>query len=69
MPTALGKHQAVVSKEELQERERRRKGETVVVELRQYLQHSGSLSGWENKYYIIDFLSYFHSSVIIRNSD
>ncbi|XP_062148181.1 ABC transporter G family member 32 [Alnus glutinosa] len=40
----LGKHQAVVSKEELQERERRRKGETVVVELRQYLQHSGSFS-------------------------
>ncbi|KAF3441957.1 hypothetical protein FNV43_RR15873 [Rhamnella rubrinervis] len=41
----LGKQQAVVSKEELQERERRRKGETVVIELRQYLQHSGSLSG------------------------
>ncbi|KAB1209191.1 ABC transporter G family member 32 [Morella rubra] len=41
----LGKRQAVVSKEELQERERRRKGETVVVELRHYLQHSGSISG------------------------
>ncbi|XP_041005142.1 ABC transporter G family member 32 isoform X2 [Juglans microcarpa x Juglans regia] len=41
----LGRQQAVVSKEELQERERRRKGETAVVELRHYLQHSGSLSG------------------------
>lgn len=51
MRTALGKQQAVVSKEELQERERRRKGETVVVELRHFLQHSGSLSGWENKIY------------------
>lgn len=49
MRTALGKQQSVVSKEELQERERRKKGETVVVELRQFLQHSGSLSGWENK--------------------
>ncbi|KAJ7956612.1 Pleiotropic drug resistance ABC transporter [Quillaja saponaria] len=39
----LGKQQAVVSKEELQERERRRKSESVVIELRQYLQHSGSL--------------------------
>jgi hypothetical protein len=51
MRTALGKQQAVVSKEELQERERRRKGETVAVELRHFLQHSGSLSGWENKIY------------------
>ncbi|KAI4335797.1 hypothetical protein L6164_014407 [Bauhinia variegata] len=41
----LGKQQAVVSKEELQERERRRKGESVVIELRDYLKHSGSLSG------------------------
>ncbi|CAN6564238.1 unnamed protein product [Malus baccata var. baccata] len=40
----LGKRQAVVTKEELQERERRRKGETVVIELRQYLQHSESLN-------------------------
>ncbi|KAF5742936.1 ABC transporter G family member 32 isoform X1 [Tripterygium wilfordii] len=41
----LGKQQAVVSKEELRERDRRKKGQSVVVELRQYLQHSGSLSG------------------------
>ncbi|GAV88717.1 ABC_tran domain-containing protein/ABC2_membrane domain-containing protein/PDR_assoc domain-containing protein [Cephalotus follicularis] len=41
----LGKQQAVVSKEELKERERRRRGESVVIELRQFLQHSGSLSG------------------------
>ncbi|RXI05820.1 hypothetical protein DVH24_017862 [Malus domestica] len=40
----LGKRQAVVTKEELQERERRRKGEAVVIELRQYLQHSESLN-------------------------
>ncbi|XP_044471916.1 ABC transporter G family member 32-like isoform X2 [Mangifera indica] len=43
--TPWGKQQAVVSKEELQERDRRRKGETVVIELREYLQHSGSLNG------------------------
>ncbi|KAK1550743.1 hypothetical protein Q3G72_023989 [Acer saccharum] len=41
----LGNQRAVVSKEELQEREKRRKGETAVVELREYLQHSGSISG------------------------
>ncbi|XVE98241.1 hypothetical protein REPUB_Repub03eG0088700 [Reevesia pubescens] len=41
----LGKQQAVFSKEELQERDRRRKGENLVTELRYYLQHSGSLSG------------------------
>ncbi|PON39969.1 ABC transporter-like [Parasponia andersonii] len=41
----LGRQQAVVSKEELQERERRRKGEPVVIELRHYLEHSGSLNG------------------------
>ncbi|CAK9326613.1 unnamed protein product [Citrullus colocynthis] len=41
----LGKSQAVVSKEELQEREKRRKGETTVIELRHYLQYSGSLNG------------------------
>lgn len=40
----LGKRQAVVSKEELQERDRRKNGESVVVELRHYLQHSGSLT-------------------------
>lgn len=43
--TAWGKQQAVVSKEELQERDRRRKGEAVVIELREYLQHSGSQNG------------------------
>ncbi|OMO57995.1 ABC-2 type transporter [Corchorus olitorius] len=41
----LGKPQAVFSKEELQERDRRRKGENVVTELRYYLQNSGSLNG------------------------
>ncbi|CAK7334854.1 unnamed protein product [Dovyalis caffra] len=41
----LGKQQAVVSKAELQERDKRRKGENVVIELREYLQHSGSLNG------------------------
>ncbi|XP_030552874.1 ABC transporter G family member 32 isoform X2 [Rhodamnia argentea] len=41
----LGKQQAVVSKEELQEREQRRKGESVAVELREYFQHSGSRVG------------------------
>ncbi|KAM7512769.1 hypothetical protein LguiB_011644 [Lonicera macranthoides] len=40
----LGRPQAVVSEEELQERDRRRKGETVVIQLRDYLQHSGSLA-------------------------
>ncbi|KAL9251895.1 ABC transporter G family member 32-like protein [Drosera capensis] len=39
----LGKRQAVISKEELEERERRRRGERTVIELRQYLEHSGSL--------------------------
>ncbi|XP_019439503.1 PREDICTED: ABC transporter G family member 32 [Lupinus angustifolius] len=38
----LGRQQAVVSKGELQERERRRKGESVVIELREYLKHSAS---------------------------
>lgn len=42
---ALGKQQAIVSKEELQEREQRSKGESVAVELREYLQHSGSRVG------------------------
>ncbi|KAF2304583.1 hypothetical protein GH714_034054 [Hevea brasiliensis] len=40
-----GRQQAVVSKEELQEKEKRRKGENVVIELREYLQHSDSLNG------------------------
>jgi len=38
----LGRQQAVVSKDELQEREKRRKGESVVIELREYLQRSAS---------------------------
>ncbi|XP_030489590.2 ABC transporter G family member 32 [Cannabis sativa] len=41
----LGRQQAVVSKQELREREKRRKGEPVVIELRHYLEHSGSLNG------------------------
>ncbi|XP_021684676.2 ABC transporter G family member 32 isoform X2 [Hevea brasiliensis] len=40
-----GRQQAVVSKEELQEKEKRQKGENVVIELREYLQHSDSLNG------------------------
>ncbi|KAK3031146.1 hypothetical protein RJ639_035144 [Escallonia herrerae] len=43
--TALGKRQAVVSDKELQDRDRIRKGETVGIQLREYLQHSGSLNG------------------------
>ncbi|KAF7806336.1 ABC transporter G family member 32 [Senna tora] len=38
----LGRQQAVISKEELQEREKRRKGERVVMQLRDYLRHSES---------------------------
>ncbi|TYH15189.1 hypothetical protein ES288_A05G022900v1 [Gossypium darwinii] len=41
---ALGKQQAVFSKEELQERDNRRKGENVT-ELRHYLQYSSSVNG------------------------
>ncbi|KAK8707089.1 hypothetical protein V6N13_058155 [Hibiscus sabdariffa] len=40
----LGKQQAVFSKEEMQERDNRRKGENVVTELRYYLQNSASLN-------------------------
>ncbi|XAR53291.1 Sulfate-transporting ATPase [Bertholletia excelsa] len=39
----LGKRQAVVSEEELQDRENRKKAEPVVIQLREFLQHSGSL--------------------------
>ncbi|KAA3490139.1 ABC transporter G family member 32-like [Gossypium australe] len=42
----LGKQQAVFSKEELQERDNRRKGENVT-ELRHYLQYSSSVNGVE----------------------
>ncbi|XP_057500295.1 ABC transporter G family member 32-like [Actinidia eriantha] len=42
----LGKRQAVVSEKEFQERDRRKKGgEPVVIQLRQFLEHSGSLKG------------------------
>ncbi|KAK3028090.1 hypothetical protein RJ639_039381 [Escallonia herrerae] len=41
----LGKRQAVVSDKELQDRDRIRKGETVGIQLREYLQHSGSFTG------------------------
>ncbi|XVF49249.1 hypothetical protein PTKIN_Ptkin03bG0253300 [Pterospermum kingtungense] len=41
----LGKQQAVFSKEELQERDKRRKGGIVVTELRHYFQNSGSVNG------------------------
>ncbi|XP_073289703.1 ABC transporter G family member 32-like [Primulina huaijiensis] len=40
----LGKRQAVVSKEELHEREKMRKGEPIVICLRDFLQHSGSFA-------------------------
>ncbi|KAG8367402.1 hypothetical protein BUALT_Bualt16G0068200 [Buddleja alternifolia] len=40
----LGKRQAVVSKEELQDREKMQKGEPVVIQLRDFLQHSGSFA-------------------------
>ncbi|OVA12179.1 ABC transporter-like [Macleaya cordata] len=45
----VGKRQAVVSKEELQERDTRRKGEHVAIQLREFLQHSGSLTGSNGK--------------------
>ncbi|CAM8960284.1 hypothetical protein QQ045_005472 [Rhodiola kirilowii] len=40
----LGRRQAVVSEEELRERARTKQGDPVVVELRHYLQYSGSLA-------------------------
>ncbi|XP_047951852.1 ABC transporter G family member 32 [Salvia hispanica] len=40
----LGKRQAVVSKEELDDREKMRKGEPVVIQLRDFLQYSGSFA-------------------------
>lgn len=43
-PLALGKRQAVVSKEELEDREKMRKGEPVVIQLRDFLQYSGSFA-------------------------
>lgn len=41
----LGKRQAVISNAEFQELERKRRGETEVIQLREFLQHSGSLNG------------------------
>ncbi|XP_021764497.1 ABC transporter G family member 32-like isoform X2 [Chenopodium quinoa] len=41
----LGKRQAVISNTEFIERERKKRGETVVIQLREFLQHSGSLNG------------------------
>lgn len=41
----LGKRQTVISEEELQERDKKRSGEPVVIELREFLKHSGSFSG------------------------
>lgn len=41
----LGKRQAVISKAELEEKEKRRTGETAVIQLQEFLQHSGSLNG------------------------
>lgn len=41
----LGKRQAVISKEELQERDGKKKDENVVIELRHFLQHSASYTG------------------------
>ncbi|XP_075644795.1 ABC transporter G family member 32 isoform X2 [Castanea sativa] len=51
----VGKQQAVVSKEELQERERRRKGEPTIVELRHYLQQSGSAKHFKQKGMVLPF--------------
>lgn len=42
--SALGRRQAVVSEEELRERARIKQGDPVVVELRHFLQYSGSLA-------------------------
>lgn len=49
----MGKLQAVVSREELDDRDRKRKGDEFVVELREYLQHSGSIHGEWNKHVIL----------------
>nr|XP_023894172.1 ABC transporter G family member 32 isoform X1 [Quercus suber]XP_023894173.1 ABC transporter G family member 32 isoform X2 [Quercus suber] len=51
----LGKQQGVVSKEELQERERGRKGEPTIVELRYYLQQSGSAKHFKQKGMVLPF--------------
>ncbi|XP_057537389.1 ABC transporter G family member 32 isoform X1 [Amaranthus tricolor] len=41
----LGKRQAVISRTEFLEKERKRKDETVVIQLREFFQHSGQLNG------------------------
>ncbi|XP_013744019.2 ABC transporter G family member 32 [Brassica napus] len=53
----LGKLQAVVSREELDDRDRKRKGDEFVVELREYLQHSGSIHGkyFKNRGMVLPF--------------
>ncbi|KAA3490136.1 ABC transporter G family member 32-like [Gossypium australe] len=56
----LGKQQAVFSKEELQERDNRRKGENVT-ELRHYLQYSSSVNG-EQKAFPIFSLFFFYAA-------
>lgn len=57
---ALVKQQAVVSEEELQERDNRKKGESetkvVSIQLREYLEHSGSLTGREYSIFSKDSL-------------
>ncbi|KAK4479170.1 hypothetical protein RD792_014681 [Penstemon davidsonii] len=40
----MGKRQAVVSEEELQEKEKMQKGEPGIIQLREFLQHSGSFA-------------------------
>lgn len=57
------KQQAVVSEEELQERDNKKKGESetkvVSIQLREYLEHSGSLTGRKYSIHSIDLLSFF----------
>lgn len=43
--SALGRRQAVISNTEFLEMERKRKGEAVVIQLKEFLQHSGSSNG------------------------
>ncbi|KAL2927430.1 ABC transporter G family member 32 [Bienertia sinuspersici] len=44
----LEKRQAVISKSEFQDIERKRRGETVAIQLREFLEHSGSVNGKAN---------------------
>ena len=53
---ALGRSQAVVSKEELKDKDGKKNSESVVIQLREFLEHSGSFTG--KKYFIMSvFLS------------